>query len=80
MALAISSQAVALGDDCAALADGEGYLLFAIEGMVSDFVRAMPWFAGYSSVMVNVSDIYAMGGRPLAVVDALVERRHRRRA
>ena len=37
----------------------------------SDFVRGMPWFAGYSSVMVNVSDIYAMGGRPLAVVDAL---------
>nr|WKF56594.1 Phosphoribosylformylglycinamidine synthase subunit PurL [Paraburkholderia busanensis] len=64
-------QAVALGDDCAALAEGDGYLLFAIEGMVSDFVDAMPWFAGYSSVMVNVSDIYAMGGRPLAVVDAL---------
>ncbi|WP_144112752.1 sll0787 family AIR synthase-like protein [Paraburkholderia sp. BCC1886] len=69
-------QAVALGDDCAALdcaalADGTGYLLFAIEGMVSDFVSAIPWFAGYSSVMVNVSDIYAMGGRPLAVVDAL---------
>ncbi|ASL45350.1 Phosphoribosylformylglycinamidine synthase subunit PurL [Burkholderia sp. AD24] len=64
-------QAVALGDDCAALADGGGYLLFAIEGMVGDFVCAMPWFAGYSSVMVNVSDIYAMGGRPLAVVDAL---------
>ncbi|RKR44859.1 sll0787 family AIR synthase-like protein [Paraburkholderia sp. BL17N1] len=65
------AQAVALGDDCAALADGDGFLLFAIEGMVSDFVSAMPWFAGYSSVMVNVSDIYAMGGRPLAVVDAL---------
>jgi uncharacterized protein len=65
------AQAVALGDDCAALPDGDGYLLFAIEGMVSDFVRAMPWFAGYSSVMANVSDIYAMGGRPLAVVDAL---------
>ncbi|KLU26900.1 hypothetical protein EOS_07155 [Caballeronia mineralivorans PML1(12)] len=62
---------VALGDDCAAIADGDGYLLFAIEGLVSDFVRDMPWFAGYSSVMVNVSDIYAMGGRPIAVVDAL---------
>jgi AIR synthase-related protein len=68
------AQAVALGDDCAAIADGDGYLLFAIEGMVSDFVSAMPWFAGYSSVMVNVSDIYAMGGRPLAVVDALWSR------
>jgi AIR synthase-related protein len=68
------AQAVALGDDCAAIADGDGYLLFAIEGMVSDFVSAIPWFAGYSSVMVNVSDIYAMGGRPLAVVDALWSR------
>jgi AIR synthase-related protein len=65
------AQAVPLGDDCAAIADGDGYLLFAIEGMVGDFVDAMPWFAGYSGVMVNVSDIYAMGGRPVAVVDAL---------
>jgi AIR synthase-related protein len=65
------AQAIANGDDCAAIRDGDGYLLFAIEGMVSDFVRDMPWFAGYSSVMVNVSDIYAMGGRPLAVVNAL---------
>ncbi|WP_174363110.1 sll0787 family AIR synthase-like protein [uncultured Caballeronia sp.] len=66
-----SLENVANGDDCAAIPDGDGYLLFAIEGMVSDFVRDMPWFAGYSSVMVNVSDIYAMGGRPIAVVDAL---------
>jgi AIR synthase-related protein len=65
------AQAVAVGDDCAAIADSDGYLLFAIEGMVSDFVRDMPWFAGYSSVMVNVSDVYAMGGRPIAVVDAM---------
>ncbi|MDP9646514.1 sll0787 family AIR synthase-like protein [Paraburkholderia caledonica] len=65
------AQAVAVGDDCAAIADGGGYLLFAIEGLVSDFVETMPWFAGYSSVMVNISDVYAMGGRPLAVVDAL---------
>lgn len=65
-------QAVAVGDDCAAIDDGAGgYLLFAIEGMVSDFIRAMPWFAGYSAVMVNISDVYAMGGRPLAVVDAI---------
>ena len=60
-----------LGDDCAGLADGGGFLLFAIEGLVEDFVEALPWFAGYSAVVVNVSDIYAMGGRPLAVVDAL---------
>lgn len=62
---------VLIGDDCAAIPDGDGYLLFAIEGMVSEFVREMPWFAGYSGVMVNISDIYAMGGRPIAVVNAL---------
>ena len=66
-----ATQAIALGDDCAAIPDGDGYLLFAIEGLVEDFIARMPWFAGYCSVMVNVSDIYAMGGRPLAVVDAL---------
>ena len=67
------AQAVAVGDDCAAIPspDGDGYLLFAIEGLVAEFVAAMPWFAGYSGVMVNVSDIHAMGGRPIAVVDAL---------
>lgn len=66
--------AVPVGDDCAAIADGDGYLLFAIEGFVNDFVAAQPWFAGYCGVMVNVSDIYAMGGRPVAVVDALWSR------
>jgi len=66
------AQAVPVGDDCAALPDGHGgYLLFAIEGLVEDFIARMPWFAGYCSLMVNVSDIYAMGGRPSAVVNAL---------
>ena len=66
------TQAVPVGDDCAAIPDGlGGYLLFAIEGLVEDFITRMPWFAGYCGVMVNVSDIYAMGGRPTAVVDAL---------
>jgi AIR synthase-related protein len=62
---------IAVGDDCAAIPDGDGHLLFAMEGFVEDFVERMPWFAGYCGVMVNVSDIYAMGGRPLAVVDTL---------
>ena len=63
---------VPVGDDCAAIADGAGgYLLFAIEGLLDEFVSAEPWFAGYCAVMVNVSDVYAMGGRPTAVVDAL---------
>lgn len=69
------AQAVAVGDDCAAIPDGAGgYLLLAIEGFVDDFVRERPWFAGYCGVMVNASDIAAMGGRPIAVVDALWSR------
>lgn len=60
-----------IGDDCAAIPDGDGYLLLATEGFLNDFVATQPWFAGYCGVMVNVSDIYAMGGRPIAVVDAI---------
>jgi AIR synthase-related protein len=60
-----------IGDDCAAIPDGDGFLLFAIEGFMNEFVAADPWFAGWCGVMVNLSDIAAMGGRPLAIVDAL---------
>jgi uncharacterized protein len=60
-----------IGDDCAAIPDGDGWLLFAAEGMLPAFLADDPWFAGYSAVMVNVSDVAAMGGRPLAVVDVL---------
>ncbi|WP_445369798.1 sll0787 family AIR synthase-like protein [Methylomonas sp. BW4-1] len=62
---------VRVGDDCAAIPDGDGFLLLASEGYLNDFVASQPWFAGYCGVMVNVSDIYAMGGRPIAVVDAI---------
>jgi AIR synthase-related protein len=62
---------IRIGDDCAAIPDGDGYLLLAIEGFVEDFVNSDPYFAGYCGVMVNASDVYSMGGRPIAVVDAL---------
>ena len=61
-----------LGDDCAAIPDPTGgYLLLAAEGLLESFVRDDPWFAGYSAVMVNISDICAMGGRPTAIVDVI---------
>lgn len=59
------------GDDAAAIPDGDGYLLLAAEGMQAAFAQSDPWFAGYCSVMVNVSDVAAMGGRSLAAVDVL---------
>ena len=62
---------IRVGDDCAAIPDGDGHLLLAIEGFVNDFVEAEPRFAGYCGIMVNLSDIAAMGGRAIAVVDAI---------
>jgi uncharacterized protein len=62
---------VAVGDDCAAIVDGNAYLLFAIEGFLNEFVAADPWFAGWCGVMVNLSDIAAMGGRPVAITNAV---------
>lgn len=59
------------GDDCAAIATADGYQLLAIEGFINRFVEADPWFAGWCGVMVNVSDIAAMGGWPVAVVNAM---------
>lgn len=64
-------QAIAVGDDCAAIPDADGYTLFAIEGFMNEFVAGDPWFAGWCGLMVNLSDIAAMGGRPTAVVNAI---------
>lgn len=69
--LGLSGQAVAVGDDCAAIPDGDGFLLLAIEGFINEFVEADPWFAGWCGIMVNIADVAAMGGRPIAVVDAV---------
>jgi AIR synthase-related protein len=62
---------VPVGDDCAAIPDGDGYTLFAIEGFMNEFVAGDPWFAGWCGARVNISDIAAMGGRPTAVVNAI---------
>ena len=69
--LGLAQGAIPVGDDCAAIPDGDGHLLFAAEGFISAFVDADPWFAGWCGVMVNLSDVAAMGGRPIAVVDTI---------
>ena len=67
----LSSSLISLGDDCAAIPDANGYLLLASEGILPAFLEVEPWFAGWCAVMVNVSDIAAMGGRAIAVVDTI---------
>lgn len=63
---------ILLGDDAAAIPqENGGYLLFAAEGIIKEFLDKDPWFAGYSAIMVNISDICAMGGLPVAVTDTL---------
>ncbi|WP_237387026.1 sll0787 family AIR synthase-like protein [Xenorhabdus sp. Sc-CR9] len=59
------------GDDAAALPLNGQYVLHACEGMLPDFVVNHPYFAGWSAVMANISDIAAMGGRALSVVNSL---------
>ncbi|GGO85334.1 methanogenesis marker 2 protein [Marinobacterium nitratireducens] len=59
------------GDDAAAIPQADGYSLLAMEGFLNAFVAQDPWFAGWCGVMVNISDIAAMGGHPRAVVNAL---------
>jgi len=59
------------GDDAAAIPDGDGYLLLAAEGIMASLVRQNPYLAGRCAVLANVNDIYAMGGRPLAMVDVI---------
>ena len=60
-----------LGDDAALLPRQNGQLLLACEGMHPGLVEEDPWFAGWSGVLVNLSDIAAMGGRPLALVNSV---------
>lgn len=59
------------GDDAAVIPDHNGWQLIAMEGFMNEFVAAEPWFAGWCSVMVNLSDILAMGGRATGLTNAI---------
>ncbi|MGR3822218.1 MAG: sll0787 family AIR synthase-like protein [Salipiger marinus] len=59
------------GDDAAALPRDGGYDLLAGEGFIPAFIADDPWFAGWCAVMVNLSDIAAMGGRAVAMVNQI---------
>jgi uncharacterized protein len=60
------------GDDAAVLPHGDRFLLLCGEAIVPFFVESDPYEAGAAAVVTNVSDIRAMGGRPLGLVDMLI--------
>jgi len=63
---------VDFGDDAAAIdIGGDDLILFAADGIWDRLVKASPYHSGYVSVLVNVNDIAAMGGHPVAMVNVL---------
>ncbi len=64
------------GDDAALVPHGDGYVVICGEAMSPPFLLADPFGAGAAAVVTNVSDVRAMGGRPLGVVDMLVSPDH----
>ena len=57
------------GEDAAVIEHNGEALLLAADGIWSRLMEADPYWAGYCSVLVNIHDIAAMGGRPIAMVD-----------
>lgn len=61
---------VGIGDDCAVLPAGEGELLFSTDLLMEGvhFLRSesSPEDVGWKAAAVNLSDIAAMGGKPVA--------------
>lgn len=69
---AVSDRIIAdFGEDAAVIDNGDEVLLLAADGIWSRLLEADAEWAGYCSVLVNVHDIAAMGGWPLAMVDVL---------
>jgi len=59
------------GDDAAAIPWQDGYLLLAADGMMTALLVNEPYAAGKAALMVTVNDIFAMGGRPIGLVNVL---------
>ena len=59
------------GEDAAVIKHNDEALLLAADGIWSRLMEADPLWAGYCSILVNIHDIAAMGGHPIACVDVL---------
>jgi len=65
------------GEDAAVIKYKEDCLLFAADGIMESLMKVNPFYAGYFAVLVNINDVAAMGGRPLAMVDVVSIRDNR---
>ncbi|AMK15796.1 methanogenesis marker 2 protein [Methanobrevibacter olleyae] len=60
------------GDDASAIDIGNNkVILLAADGIWGQLMSVNPYWAGYCSVLVNVNDIAAMGGKPIAMVNTM---------
>lgn len=59
------------GEDAAVIKFNDDVLLLAADGIMESLMKASPFYAGYYAVLVNLNDISAMGGIPLALVDII---------
>lgn len=63
---------LSFGDDASAIDIGdEKLVLLAADGMWGKLMEADPRWAGYCSVLVNVNDIAAMGGKPIGMTNVI---------
>ncbi len=62
------------GEDAAYLKVGDEYIIFATDSIWHRVIEADLYWAGFVSILVNVHDIYAMGGRPIAALNVVSAR------
>jgi selenophosphate synthetase-related protein len=71
-ALRLLGPLAADGDDAALVAHGDGWLVLCGEAISPALVASDPHAAGVAAVVTCISDVRAMGGRPLGLLDMLV--------
>ncbi len=62
------------GEDAAYMKFGEEYIILATDSIWHKVIEADLYWAGFVSILVNVHDIYAMGGKPLAALNVVSAR------
>ncbi len=62
------------GEDAAYFKFGDEYVLLATDGVWGKVLEADLYWGGFVSILVNVHDIYAMGGRPISAVNVVAAR------